>query len=217
MRKKCIVALSFAFLVFSVSFAQDPTRFEEEVGRVQAQYPSDQHRGSVVFTGSSSVRLWKDLATDFPNHSVVNTGFGGSHATDLLHYLDELVLDYQPKKVFIYEGDNDISGKKTTGEIMQTMDQIVRAIHAALPNTEVVFISAKPSISRWNLANQYKELNTAMKRYARSTKGVGFADVWKPMLGKNGQPMPDIFIEDNLHMNRKGYEIWAKVIGKHMN
>lgn len=196
--------------------AQDPLRFTEEVKRIQEKNPAENHQGAVVFTGSSSIRMWEDLTEDFPNRHIVNTGFGGSHATDLIYFIDELVLNYAPSQVFIYEGDNDIAGKKTTAEILQVMDQIVTRIQNEFPNTEVVLISAKPSISRWNLASEYESLNKALKDYAKSKKNVGFADVWKPMLGKDGKPLADIFIQDNLHMNRKGYDIWKKVIAKHI-
>lgn len=208
--------LSTLLFIVEFSFAQDPTRFASEIAKIQTRFPADQYQGSVVFTGSSSIRLWQDLATDFPNHRLVNSGFGGSHASDLLHYLNEAVLVYSPSKVFIYEGDNDISSKKSIPAILATFKGIVSEIHERFPDTEVVLISPKPSIARWNLVSEYEALNAAMKQYAKSTKGVSFANVWKPMLGKDGKPLPDIFIEDNLHMNRKGYEIWAKVIGKFM-
>ena len=51
-----------------------------------------------------------------------------------------------------------------------------------------------------------------IEKYLKTQKNAQFADVWKPMLGRDGKPMPDIFIEDNLHMNAKGYAIWQKVL-----
>jgi lysophospholipase L1-like esterase len=210
--------LLLLLLFFSTTsvLAQDPTRFASQIEQIREQYPAEENQGVVVFTGSSSIRLWQDLSLDFPTHRLVNTGFGGSQASDLLHYLQEAVLAYSPSKVFIYEGDNDISAKKGTEEIMGTLQEIVDRIHGRFPGTEVVLISAKPSIARWNLASSYKDLNAGMKRYAKTTKGVSYADVWKPMLNKDGKPLPGIFVEDNLHMNRAGYEIWAGVIGKFM-
>lgn len=206
--------LLFLFLILGQAWAQDPTRFEAQVKEIGEKYPAADYQESVVFTGSSSIRMWADLATDFPNHKVVNAGFGGSQAVDLLHYVDELVLAYRPKYVFIYEGDNDISSGKKTEVIMETLNLIVTEIKLALPETEIILIGAKPSISRWELADKYKDLNTEMVKYSTVTEGVQYADVWTGMLGADKKPLPDIFLEDNLHMKRKGYEIWAKEIGQ---
>ncbi|HSI77061.1 MAG TPA: GDSL-type esterase/lipase family protein [Lunatimonas sp.] len=204
----------FLFLIVGQVWAQNPTRFESQVKEIREIYPAEDYQGSVVFTGSSSIRMWADLATDFPNHKVVNAGFGGSQAVDLLHYVDELILAYRPKQVFIYEGDNDISAGKDTEVIMETLNLIVSEIKLELPETEIILIGAKPSISRWELADKYTDLNTEMVKYSAVTERVQYADVWTGMLGPDKKPLPDIFLEDNLHMKRKGYEIWAKVIGK---
>ncbi len=199
------------------TFAQDPARFDQEVEKIHAVYPPSEHQGSVVFTGSSSVKLWDDLARDFPDHQVVNAGFGGSHATDLLHFVDELVMAYEPSKVFIYEGDNDLSSGKSLQEIRETINLIVTQIKLDLPETDIYLISPKPSIARWDKADRYEALNKQLQTYANATEGVIFVNVWDDMLGQDGKPMNDIFLEDDLHMNKKGYEIWSKVIGKYMD
>ncbi|EPR67828.1 hypothetical protein ADICYQ_3254 [Cyclobacterium qasimii M12-11B] len=158
--------------------------------------------------------MWKTLQEDFPEHKVINAGFGGSQSADLLFHLDKLVIDYKPSKVFIYEGDNDISGGKATEEILANYDLIVSKIHQALPETEIILISPKPSVSRWELADKYLELNKSLKKSTKGKKYLKYADLWKPMLNKDKEPMKDIFLEDNLHMNAKGYDIWAKTIKK---
>lgn len=210
-KASCILIL---FLIFGQVWAQDPTRYESQVKEIGEKYPAEEYQGAAVFTGSSSIRMWTDLATDFPDHNVVNAGFGGSQAVDLLHYVDELILAYRPNHVFIYEGDNDISAGKSTEVIMETLNLIVSAIKLELPETEVILIGAKPSISRWEMADKYRDLNTEMQNYSAAAAGVQYADVWTGMLGKDKKPLPDIFLEDKLHMKREGYEIWAIEIGK---
>ncbi|WP_375586441.1 SGNH/GDSL hydrolase family protein [Cyclobacterium xiamenense] len=212
---KYYVYLPLLFLISSsLAFAQDPTRFSDQVSQISKDYPVSDYQSSVVFTGSSTIRMWKSLQQDFPKEKIVNTGFGGSQASDLLYYLDELVLGYRPEKVFIYEGDNDLAAGKSTEEIITTYNLIVEQIRAELPDTEIILISAKPSLSRWELADSYLELNAAMKKYARVNKNVRYANLWNPMLTANKTPMEDIFLDDNLHMNAKGYAIWAKVLRK---
>lgn len=212
---KNLLFLSLLFLILSPdSFAQDPGRFSDQVRQITQDYPTQDFQASVVFTGSSTIRMWKSLQEDFPGVKIVNSGFGGSQASDLLHYLDELVLDYEPEKVFIYEGDNDLAAGKTIEEIIETYNLIVSQIHLERPQTEIILISPKPSVARWELADKYRELNAALKKYARGERKVSYADLWNPMLNANNTPMEDIFLEDNLHMNAKGYSIWAKQIKK---
>jgi len=141
----------------------------------------------------------------------VNSGFGGSQASDLLAYTEELILQYSPQKIFIYEGDNDIAEGKDAKQIMNDLLAIMAKIRAQNPSAEIILIAAKPSIARWNLKKNYKRLNRKFKKLSRKDAELHYADVWKPMVVK-GSVMTDIFIEDGLHMNSKGYEIWFNTL-----
>lgn len=199
------------FLGVNQLFAQ-ANRFDQEVESISHKIDSiGWSKGEVVFTGSSSVRMWKNLQEQFPNVPIINTGFGGSTALDLSEHLFPLVLRLEPSKVFIYEGDNDINGGKTAAEIMATLDDIVTRIQKQLPNSTVNLISAKPSPSRWELKNSYMVLNDLMRQYCTTHDNVNFVNVWDIMLDKSGVPRADIFIGDNLHMNEKGYALWKEI------
>lgn len=198
--------------IINYSFGQDPKRFQKDIDKFKEIDKKDLSQGEILFVGSSSVRFWNTLQEDFPKHKVINRGFGGSHMSDLLFYLDDLVLKYKPKQVFVYEGDNDINDKESPKDILKEAETLVKRIHKALPKTEIVFISPKPSIARWNLKSEYQKLNYRLKAFTNQYSYVKFVDVWQPMLDAKGDPIKDIFIEDNLHMNAKGYEIWQKTI-----
>lgn len=203
-----------AVVLFSTfAFSQDPSRFTDEVADIQKKYDTlwDASKETIVFTGSSSIRIWHDLQDRFPDHQIVNSGFGGSQASDLLIYCQELILEYRPKKVFIYEGDNDISEGKNTKEIMQDISKIIGKIRAQDATTEIVLIAAKPSISRWNLKRDYKRLNRKFRKLSRRDVQMNYADIWKPMLN-NRKVKEDLFVEDGLHMNAKGYDIWYNAL-----
>lgn len=194
-------------------WSQEQLPFEKEVMQIEQHTDSiwDQDRETIVFTGSSSIRFWNDIQARFPDHQVLNTGFGGSHFSDLAHFLDALILDYNPAKVFIYEGDNDIFAKKRPRKILKTAQNILGQLQAIKPTMEIVLISAKPSISRWKFRGKYRRLNRKLEKLAQTTEGVDFVDVWYPMLDKR-KVKQDIFVEDGLHMNKKGYDIWYDVI-----
>lgn len=208
----------FFLILFSGIQAQDPARFKDELVQIQEKYNPvwDASKETVVFTGSSSIRIWKNLQEIFPEHQIINTGFGGSHASDLLFHLDALVLKYNPKKVFIYEGDNDIYAKKKAKDIIGTTKEIIDNIKSKLPNAQIVLISAKPSIARWNLKGKYKRFNRKMSKLAKKDADIEYSNVWNTMLTKR-KLKKDLFIQDGLHMNAKGYELWYAVIKNYMN
>jgi lysophospholipase L1-like esterase len=210
-------ALLLLFLQFQVVtlLAQDPLRFEKEIHDLVAGDSTLSKHRLILFTGSSSIRFWSGLRKDFPNHNVVNRGFGGSEMSDLLYYAEPLILNYNPKEIFIYEGDNDINSGKSPEEILANADKLLSLLRAHLPaKVKIIFISAKPSIARWHLKEKYEEFNRKLKDWTGTKRNVFYADVWTPMLDSTGEVRKDLFIEDNLHMNQLGYAIWKAVIRK---
>lgn len=215
MPKKILVTLFFLSSIFSI-YSQN--RFQEEVNFIQEKnkFLWNKNEETIVFTGSSSIRLWKNLDTIFPKNQIINTGFGASLSGDLLHYVQELILNYKPVKVFIYEGENDIAYDKTPKKIIQNINNIIKKIRNQNSQTYIVLISAKPSIKRWHLRKKYKRFNRKLKRVTKKDRLLHFVNVWKPMLNGN-KINTKIFNKDGLHMNKEGYNIWYSVIKKHLN
>lgn len=191
--------------------APAPTRFASEMETI-AKIPFEKNKNRIVFTGSSSIRFWKDIQAYYPDYQIINTGFGGSQMSDLSHYLEEAVLRFAPSKVFIYEGDNDIAAERPLPIIMKHTKDVTQRIEKQFPNCQLIFISAKPSIARWHLKEQYHKVNQALKTYADKKNNRHFANVWDIMLEKDGGVIKAIFIEDGLHMNKKGYDLWDQII-----
>jgi lysophospholipase L1-like esterase len=213
---KKFVPVCLVMLIGLTATAQDPTRFQKEIDAIKINDTTYKNKTVILFTGSSTIRMWKSLNIDFENKPVVNHGFGGSEMSDLLYYADDLILSYQPSQIFIYEGDNDISSGKTTQQIIASADSLLKKIRLKMPQVPVYFISAKPSKARWQLHKKYIDFNSGLKSFVSKKKNVYFVDLWKPMIDSNGIVFQDIFIEDGLHMNAKGYGIWKKEIGKYL-
>jgi len=209
-----LITLIFLLLVTFISNAQDPNRFKDQVDELDnKQYNFSHDKKLVVFTGSSSIRMWKDVQSYFPDYNVINNGFGGSQFSDLLYFYDKMIIKPAPDILFIYEGDNDLADNKKPNKILKEAKELVGKIETDLPHTRIIFISPKPSISRIKLKNSYITFNKKLKKFCEKDGKIEFADVWYPMLDNKGNVFKDVFIEDGLHMNKKGYDIWGKVIG----
>ena len=208
----------FFILYILIQPVQSQIFFQSEVNKIQKRYKDkiNSNVNHVVFTGSSSIRMWKDLPSLFKNPKIINTGFGGSKASDLIYYIDELVLDFNPSKVIIYEGDNDISSGHKINFILKNIKRIIKKIEEKNKNVQIILISAKPSIMRWDLRKKYIQLNKKYKNLALKNDNIHFADTWSEMVD-SGELITDIFIEDGLHLNEKGYKIWEKVLRPILN
>jgi lysophospholipase L1-like esterase len=169
--------------------------------------------GGVLFVGSSSIRLWNDLESQFADAPVVlKRGFGGSRLSDCVRYLDKLVISYRPRVVVLYAGDNDLAEGSTPEEILERVKAFSTGVHAQLPDTRVAFLSIKPSPARIKLIGKVRAANKLVKEYAAGHPQVDYIDVFTPMLGQDGSPRPELFAEDKLHLSRAGYALWRSVI-----
>jgi len=212
---KTIALILFLIWNFCITLAQDPLIFKDEVDSLsRLEVTRDINKEIILFTGSSSIRLWNDIQDYFPDKTIINTGFGGSHMSDLLFYLEDLVIQYHPDQIFIYEGDNDIAYGVKPGRILRDTKRVVEKIQESLPASQVVLISAKPSPARWQFKELYEEVNSGYMEYSVRQNHLEYVDVWSKMLDGAGQPDRRIFLEDSLHLNKAGYDIWAEEIGK---
>lgn len=167
----------------------------------------------ILFYGSSSVRKWEMLQQDFPGRPVLNRGFGGSRFPDAIYFFDKLVVAYQPRQVFLYEGDNDIQAGATPQDVYQSFLAFDELMQQKLPKVPVVFLAIKPSPSRWALYPKMQEANALIRQYIEAhPKRLRYLDVSTPLLGRNGKPQPQFYVSDSLHMTPAGYAVWQRVV-----
>lgn len=172
-------------------------------------------KNAILFVGSSSFTYWKDVQDYFPGYTIINRGFGGSTLAELIHYADDVIFPYKPKQVVIYCGENDLASSNsiTADTVLARFKTLYGMIRSKLgKKVNVVYVSMKPSVSRVHLMPEMDKGNTLIRKFLKKERNTAYADVYHKMLNANGQPMPDIFIHDKLHMNAKGYAIWQKVL-----
>jgi lysophospholipase L1-like esterase len=215
--------ISLLFFVMSVFFTAKAQPFHIAIEQpffedIQAFKKQDSisfpPKHAILFVGSSSFTNWKDVQAYFPGRTIINRGFGGSSLPDVFYYARDIIFPYQPKQVVIYCGENDLAASDTVtaGMVFGRFISLFTRIRVNLPGVPVVFVSLKPSPSRWHLKEKMTMANTLIRKYLRKKKAAKFVDVYSKMLGADGTPIKEIFLEDNLHMNAKGYAIWQKMI-----
>jgi lysophospholipase L1-like esterase len=209
---KHLIVILLVFLAARGTYAADPPDWEktiqafEEHVRLQPPQP-----GSVLFLGSSTIRLW-NTAKAFPELNTINRGFGGSQIADSVKFADRIVVPCKPRLVVFYAGDNDIAGGKSPERVLSDFKALVEKIQAALPETRIAFISIKPSPSRWKFIEAQRKANSLVEEFARTKPRLSYIDVVEPMLNEEGQPRPELFQKDMLHLNDEGYRVWQGLV-----
>ncbi len=170
----------------------------------------------IVFVGSSSIVKWKSLAQDFPDLPVLNRGFGGSEVFDSLTYAHRIVIPYRPRQIVFYAGGNDLNAGKTPERVFDDFKAFVARVRASLPDVKISYISVAGNPKRWEQVEKVRAVNSMVAAFMKSDPHLDFIDVFPAMMGPDGTPKPDIFVEDRLHMNEKGYAIWKDVVRPHL-
>ena len=190
-----------------------PDKFEPEIRKFEVvDKRTPPAVGAVLFTGSSSIRLWTNLTADFPGRTVLNRGFGGSHMSDLLHFFDRVVLPYHPPLIVVYEGDNDLESGKTVDAVLADFGTFLRRVRERLPDTSVALLAVKPSPARRRLLAEQRDLNRRLRDLAATEPRTSFIDTATPLLAPDGSMRPELYQEDGLHLNTDGYAVWRKAV-----
>ncbi len=203
----------FAALTFAVPVDDpDPARFEAEIARFLAwdrknALPKD----PILFVGSSSIRLWPTRES-FPDLPVINRGFGGSHMSDAIHYIDKIVLPYDAPIIVLYEGDNDVASGKKPERILADFKTFVKRVRDKQPEVHIVFLAIKPSPSRWKFWQSMRDTNAAINNVCEFDPRLTYLDVATPLLKHGREPNPAYYVEDNLHLSPDGYDVWTKTL-----
>jgi len=168
-------------------------------------------KGEIVFVGSSTIRRW-DTAVYFPDLKIINRGIDGTELSDAVKYVDRLVLRYEPRLVVVYAGDNDIGSGKISEQVAVDFERLVRAIHAKLPQTRILYIGIKPSLLRWMQIDRMRLANQVIRSLCERDDRLAFLDFDNLMLGWDEKPRKELFVEDGLHLSPIGYQLWTAVL-----
>ena len=212
-----LMAVCGAMLEVSAQQPLDPNRWEPTIQKFEAaDKQSPPAKGGIVFIGSSSIARWTNLAESFPDVLVVNRGFGGSEMSESAKYASRVVVPHAPRIVVLYTGENDLNRGLTPEAIAADFGRFTDVIRTALPSTRIVVVGLKPSLLRWKLRDGMQQTNKLIGSRCAADRHCVYVDPWPSMIGKDGTPKPELFVEDGLHMTPEGYKAWTAMLKPHL-
>lgn len=192
----------------SEKWEQDILKFE------QLDKTNPDPANSILFAGSSSIRLWSTIQEDVAPYPVIQRGFGGSKFSDLAIYADRIVYPHQFKALVIFEA-NDITGSKndkSPEEVVRLFRNIVQTVRKKFADQPIFLIEITPTKSRWAVWPLIKQVNNQLKQECNKLHNTYFIDSAAAYLNINGEPRTELFVKDMLHQNKDGYKIWGALI-----
>jgi lysophospholipase L1-like esterase len=191
---------------------ENQNRWEQEIRAFEVRdSESRPAEDGILFVGSSSIRRW-DLEASFPDLPVINRGFGGSHMADSVKFATRIITPYRPRAVVVYAGDNDIAAGKTPERVFDDFRKLERIVRNRLPDASLIYIAIKPSLLRWRFVGKMRKANSLIRARTEEREWLHYVDIDTPMIGPGGQPRPELFLPDGVHLNAKGYELWAELV-----
>jgi hypothetical protein len=196
-------------------YVKEARKWEPDMHQFDSLNRAQQYaRDAILFTGSSSIKLWSTIREDMAPYPVIQRGFGGSKFSDLAVYIKRIVYPHDFSALVIFEA-NDITGSasdKTPKEVENLFRHIVKVVRRKVADKPIYVIEITPTESRWKTWPVIKEANARLEKASGELHNVHFIHTASYYLNEKGEPRAELFRADKLHMNRKGYEIWGRVI-----
>jgi len=182
---------------------------------------SDQRRmpppGGILFVGSSTIRMWQGLEQAFPEQGpVIRRGVGGSRLQEWVEFVPDLVLPYRPRQIVLYAGENDLVEGFGPMDLLGAFVAFVRRVRLQLPEVPIAYVSIKPSPSRMARLEAMREANLLIQTFVLGEPNLDYIELHAAMLDNDGQPRPELYQRDKLHLTREGYALWRQVISAHL-
>lgn len=158
---------------------------------------------------------------------IVNSGINGNKTEDIINNIRNRVFAYNPSKIFLLIGVNDILYDGDDPEnVVDQIDEIVMEINNKLPNTKIYIESIYPVNNEWkdnhdNRVKDEKEINSTIimtndriEEYCEAND-LKFIDLYPDLLDDNGVLNHD-YTDDGLHPNENGYKVITEILKKYM-
>ena len=211
-----ILALLLALLIASIFVVLKPdvktkvVTKEKEVVIIDDNY---------LFLGGSITEQY-DLDEYYPDMFVVNSGISGNQTQDILDDMKERVYQYNPSKVFLLIGTNDIQAGVEEEDIVNNICEILKDIKENRPYAELYLEAIYPvdedlSGAQTRTNEEIESINSELKKFCKE-EDVTYINTYELLLDEDGEKLNEDYTKDGLHITDEGYEVITKELEKYM-
>lgn len=168
-----------------------------------------------LFLGDSITDFY-DLGKYYPKLPVVNSGISGNTTEDILKDMKERVYRYNPSKIFLLIGTNDLVKDKSVEDIVSNITEIITKIQKNRPYSKIYLESILPvnhsdddkidadMVNEKRSNEKIRKINTKLKNVAQE-KEVTYIDLYTALADDN-QELKLEYTNEGLHLSDKGYQ-----------
>jgi lysophospholipase L1-like esterase len=194
-------------------------RWESEIAKLEARDASETDpENAILFIGTSSIRLWQDLAADMAPFPTIQRGYGGAKYSDVAVFAPRLLKPHAYRGLVIFVA-NDVSGSPhdhTPQQVVGWLRSIVEVSQQHQPEAPIFVIEITPTARRWEVWQETQAVNAALRDVCLEQPGMIFIPTAPYYLDAAKQPRTELFRDDRLHLNRDGYRLWAQLIKRRL-
>ena len=193
---------------------EEKSSFNKEIETIKDNYTN------YLFLGDSITEFY-DLDRYFPDMPVVNSGISGNTTEDILGDMKNRVYDYNPSKIFLLIGTNDLRDEKSVDEVVENIKKIIEEIETNRKEAEIYLESIYPVNEEINKKlvghrdnGDINEINEKLEEYAKE-EGITFINTHELLVDEDSLLNED-YTDDGLHLNDEGYEVVSKALTKYL-
>lgn len=190
------------------------SRWAREMAAFDAAHARGVEAGATVFTGSSSIAGWDQLAEDFPSRPVLKHGLNGARINDIVDRFDRLAGRFRPSVIVVFAGSNDLvpSRPGKPEDVVEGVRALLGASRSLPTPAPIVWIEITPTPRRAARLADVLEANRRVRQLAAREDDLYIVPAAEQFLNADGNPRQDYFVADGLHLNRRGYQVWRAAL-----
>ena len=193
---------------------REDLNFEGELKKLKKLVSNKKETNNqLVFYGSSTIRLWRNIESDFSGFNSINLGFGGALIKDLTKNFEDLFKSLNPKYIITYLGGNDLTLGYSAKKISLKIIDFFEKVNKKFPDSLIINLSIKPSFERIKDIEKIEKINSLIKAESKANNNLIQLDFYNDLMSVN-KINSDFYLQDGLHLNNKGYQIIIKRLKK---
>lgn len=169
-----------------------------------------------IFYGDSITNAWP-LHEFFPGRSILNRGLGGDNIYGLYDRLQEDVLAYRPKRVFLMIGINGIEEEQARILAhIQAVAGMMRKEGISVFSCSILPLRHPDNWNRFQYQDKIVQINAALRAWVEAGNADGFLDYHALVRDASGQLAAECATADGTHVTFEAYRRMSGLVRQHL-